>query len=104
MIAAYFAEIEHLIAEEALADILVAHHHHEGNLVGGVLSQQLLALLIDEGPGGVVVETDQLDDLALPVLDEGGELDVLVDAEVDLRGKDGTCSGLLCLEMGLDDF
>lgn len=104
MVAAYFAEVEHLIAEEALAHVLVAHHHHEGDFVGGILPQQLLPLLVDEGPGGVMVETDQFDDLALPVLDEGGELDVFVDAEVGLRGEGRTCSGLLCLEMGLEDF
>lgn len=101
MIAAYFAEIEHLIAEEALADILVADHHHKRNLVGGILPQQLLPLLIHEGPEGVVVETDQFDDLALPVLDEGCELDVFVDAEVDLRGKDGYLFGVVMLGDGL---
>ena len=63
-----------------------------------------LALPTDEGAGGVAVETDQFDDLALAVPDEGGEFDVFVDAEVGLRGERGTCSGLLCLEMGLEDF
>lgn len=104
MIASYFAEIEYLIAEEALPYILIADDHNKRNLVGWILPQQFLSFLIDEGPRRVVVETDQFNDLALSVLDERGEFDVLVDTEVDLRGICVTCSGLLCLEMGFDDF
>ena len=101
MVAPYLAEVEYLIAEEALPCILVANHHHKGDLVGRILPQQLLSFLIDEGARGVVVQADQFDDLALPVLDERGEFDVFVDAEVDLRGNDGYLFGVVMLGDGL---
>ena len=88
MIASYFAEIEYLIAEEALPYILIPNHHNKRNLIGRILSQQFLSFLIDEGPGGVMIKTDQFNNLALSVFNERGEFDVLVDAEVNLSGNE----------------
>lgn len=91
MISPDFAEIEYLIAEEALADVLVARHHDEGNLVGSILPQQFLPVLVDEGVGRLAINSDEFNHPPLLALQVRTQFDAVVDPQMRLHIQRHTC-------------
>jgi hypothetical protein len=84
VVAPDLCKVEHLVAEEGLAGLPLPHHDHEAELIRCVLFEQLHAFSRHEAVVGVLGVAHELDELPLPVLQQGRQLDRIVDPEVAL--------------------